>query len=92
MTGNGLPLPAECKPSRPRSASHPSAPGPRHATVAPERLAPRGSSGSRTGDLAARDELLRVICGRMERLARKMLRQFPDVRPAADTRDVLSGA
>jgi RNA polymerase sigma-70 factor (ECF subfamily) len=46
----------------------------------------------RTGDLAARDELLRVICGRMERLARKMLRQFPSVRPAADTDDVLSGA
>jgi RNA polymerase sigma-70 factor (ECF subfamily) len=46
----------------------------------------------RNGDLAARDELLRVICGRMERLARKMLRQFPNIRPSADTGDVLSGA
>jgi RNA polymerase sigma factor (sigma-70 family) len=46
----------------------------------------------RTGDLAARDELLRVICGRMERLARKMLRRFPNIRPSADTGDVLTGA
>jgi RNA polymerase sigma-70 factor (ECF subfamily) len=46
----------------------------------------------RGGDLAAREELLRGICGRMERLARKMLRQFPNIRPAADTGDVLSGA
>jgi RNA polymerase sigma-70 factor (ECF subfamily) len=46
----------------------------------------------RAGDLAARDELLRGICGRMERLARKMLKQFPNIRPAADTGDVLSGA
>ena len=46
----------------------------------------------RTGDMAARDELLRVICGRMERLARKMLRRFPNIRPSADTGDVLTGA
>jgi RNA polymerase sigma-70 factor (ECF subfamily) len=46
----------------------------------------------RGGNLAARDELLLGICGRMERLARKMLKNYPTVRHAADTGDVLSGA
>jgi RNA polymerase sigma-70 factor (ECF subfamily) len=46
----------------------------------------------RGGNLAARDELLLSICGRMEHLARKMLRNFPTVRNEADTGDVLSGA
>jgi RNA polymerase sigma factor (sigma-70 family) len=44
------------------------------------------------GDLAARDELLRQTCARMERLARKMLRSFPHVRRWADTDDVLQSA
>lgn len=46
----------------------------------------------REGDLAARDELLRVVCQRLERLARKMLRQFPNVGRWADTNDVLQNA
>ncbi len=44
------------------------------------------------GDLAARDELLSATCGRMERLARKMLRGFPNVRQWAQTDDVLQSA
>ncbi len=44
------------------------------------------------GDLAARDELLRAACGRLERLAHKMVRRFPGVRRWADTGDVLQGA
>jgi hypothetical protein len=31
------------------------------------------------GEFAARDELLRAICGRMERLASKMLRGYPTI-------------
>jgi RNA polymerase sigma-70 factor (ECF subfamily) len=46
----------------------------------------------RGGNLAARDELLLGICGRMERLARKMLKNFPNVRHEADTGDILNGA
>jgi RNA polymerase sigma-70 factor (ECF subfamily) len=46
----------------------------------------------RAGDRAAREELLRTICGRMERMARKMLKGFPNIRSSADTGDVLSGA
>jgi RNA polymerase sigma-70 factor (ECF subfamily) len=44
------------------------------------------------GDRAATDELLRATAGRLERLARRMLRGFPNVRPWADTDDVLQGA
>jgi RNA polymerase sigma factor (sigma-70 family) len=46
----------------------------------------------RAGDLAAREELLRSLCGRLERLARKMLRGFPRVHRWADTADVLQNA
>jgi RNA polymerase sigma factor (sigma-70 family) len=46
----------------------------------------------RGGDLAARDELLRNICGRMERLARKMLGRFPGVHRWVETDDVLQNA
>jgi RNA polymerase sigma factor (sigma-70 family) len=46
----------------------------------------------RAGDLAARDELLRAVCGRLERLARKMLRRFPSVQRWAQTDDVLQNA
>jgi RNA polymerase sigma factor (sigma-70 family) len=44
------------------------------------------------GDGAARDELLRAAGARLERLARSMLRRFPNVRPVQDTLDVLQGA
>ena len=46
----------------------------------------------RAGDLAARDELLRAVCGRLERLARKMLRRFPNVQRWTETSDVLQSA
>jgi RNA polymerase sigma-70 factor (ECF subfamily) len=45
-----------------------------------------------TGDPSARDELLRQVGGRLERLARKMLRRFPGVRRWAETDDVLQNA
>jgi RNA polymerase sigma-70 factor (ECF subfamily) len=45
-----------------------------------------------TGDRSAQDELLRHIGGRLERLARKMLRRFPGVHRWADTDDVLQNA
>ncbi len=44
------------------------------------------------GDLSARDELLRSVGDRLERLARKMLARFPNVRRWADTGDVLQSA
>lgn len=43
----------------------------------------------KAGDREAREELLRRITGRMEKLARKMLRGFPDVRQFEQTDDVL---
>jgi RNA polymerase sigma-70 factor (ECF subfamily) len=46
----------------------------------------------RAGDLAARDELLRSVCDRLERLARKMLQRYPSVQRRAQTDDVLQGA
>jgi len=46
----------------------------------------------RAGDLAARDELLRRVCAQLERLARKMLRKFPNVQRWAETGDVLQSA
>jgi RNA polymerase sigma-70 factor (ECF subfamily) len=46
----------------------------------------------RAGDGAARDELLRGFCERLERLARKMLRRFPGVQRWADTGDVLQNS
>ncbi|MFO0968686.1 MAG: sigma-70 family RNA polymerase sigma factor [Gemmataceae bacterium] len=48
--------------------------------------------GLRAGDPAAADELFRAAEGRLERLARKMLRGFPGVRGRADTGDVLNNA
>jgi RNA polymerase sigma factor (sigma-70 family) len=44
------------------------------------------------GDQAARDELVRGICGRLERLARRMLKDYPAVASATDTADVLQSA
>jgi RNA polymerase sigma-70 factor (ECF subfamily) len=46
----------------------------------------------RAGDLAARDELLRGVSNRLERLARKMLQRFPSVQRWAQTDDVLQNA
>jgi RNA polymerase sigma factor (sigma-70 family) len=44
------------------------------------------------GDLSARDEMLRAISGRLEYLARRMLRRFPNVRRYADTEDILQSS
>jgi RNA polymerase sigma factor (sigma-70 family) len=46
----------------------------------------------RAGDRAATDAFLRRVCGRLERLARSMLRGFPNVRRWADTDDILQTA
>jgi RNA polymerase sigma factor (sigma-70 family) len=46
----------------------------------------------RAGDRGAADDFLRCVCGRLERLARGMLRSFPNVRRWADTDDVLQSA
>jgi RNA polymerase sigma-70 factor (ECF subfamily) len=44
------------------------------------------------GDAGARDELVRGTCANLERLARKMLRRFPNVRRQAQTDDVLQNS
>jgi RNA polymerase sigma-70 factor (ECF subfamily) len=44
-----------------------------------------------SGDAAAADALFRLIGQRLEHLARRMLRGYPNVRPWADTADVLQG-
>ena len=44
------------------------------------------------GDRAAQEELLRAAAGRLERLARKMLKGFPDVRGMEQTGHVLQNA
>ncbi len=46
----------------------------------------------RAGDVAARDDLLRAVCARLEKLARKMLQRFPSVKRWAETDDVLQNA
>ena len=46
----------------------------------------------RAGDESARDELLKLACQRLTRLARKMLRRFPRVRRWEQTDDVLQNA
>ena len=46
----------------------------------------------RDGDRVAADELLGAVAARLERLARRMLRDFPSVRTGADTGDVVQGA
>jgi RNA polymerase sigma-70 factor (ECF subfamily) len=46
----------------------------------------------RAGEPAARDELLRGVAGRLEGLARTMLRRFPDVGRWFQTDDVLQNA
>jgi RNA polymerase sigma-70 factor (ECF subfamily) len=44
------------------------------------------------GERAAADELLLAVSARMEQLARRMLRGFPNVHTWADTADVLQGS
>jgi RNA polymerase sigma-70 factor (ECF subfamily) len=46
----------------------------------------------RAGDLAARDEMLSAVHDRLERLARKMLRRFPDVGRWEESSDLLHNA
>ena len=46
----------------------------------------------RDGDRQAADDLLRAVGGRLDRLARRMLRNYPVVRSGADTGDVVQGA
>jgi RNA polymerase sigma-70 factor (ECF subfamily) len=46
----------------------------------------------RAGDPTARDDLLRRLGGRLERLTRKMLRDFPGVKRWEQTDDVLQNA
>jgi RNA polymerase sigma-70 factor (ECF subfamily) len=46
----------------------------------------------RDGDRAAREEMLRAVHARLERLARKMLRRFPDVGRWEETGDLLQNA
>jgi RNA polymerase sigma factor (sigma-70 family) len=46
----------------------------------------------RAGDKAARDELLKGVSARLEKLARKMLRKYPHVRRWTETGDVLQNA
>lgn len=46
----------------------------------------------RSGDRAAADSLLRATGARLEKLARRMTRSFPNVRGQADTGDVLQNS
>jgi RNA polymerase sigma factor (sigma-70 family) len=46
----------------------------------------------RAGDLSAREELLRSVCTRLERLARKMLQRFPGVQRWVEPEDVLQNS
>ena len=46
----------------------------------------------RAGDESARDELLDIACGRLRRLAHRMLRAYPAIRRWEDTDDVLQNA
>lgn len=46
----------------------------------------------RAGDEAVRNELLQHVCGRLERLTRKMLKGFPAVKRWSETGDVLQNA
>src|SRR5580704_17424795 len=46
----------------------------------------------RSGDCGARDHLVRHACGRLERLTRKLLMNYPGVHRWAQTDDVLQNA
>jgi len=51
-----------------------------------------GLNRLREGDKSARDQLLKIACGRLTRLARKMLRRYPGVRQWEQTDDILQNA
>jgi RNA polymerase sigma-70 factor (ECF subfamily) len=44
---------------------------------------------TRAGDLRAREDLFRIVCGRLERLAGKMLRSYPRVGRWAQAEDIV---
>jgi len=46
----------------------------------------------RSGEASARDELLNLVCGRLGRLARRMLRDYPGVARWEQSEDVLQNA
>jgi len=46
----------------------------------------------RAGDRAAANDLLRMAISRLEKLARRMIKSFPNVRSIADTDDVLQNS
>lgn len=46
----------------------------------------------RAGDLKARDDLVNLACGRMQSMARRMLKRFPNVHRWDDTGDVVQNA
>ena len=46
----------------------------------------------RSGDLQARDDLVSLACGRMQSMARRMLKRFPKVRRWDETGDVVQNA
>jgi RNA polymerase sigma-70 factor (ECF subfamily) len=48
--------------------------------------------GWQAGDLSAANDLLRATGARLEKLARRMTRSFPNVRDQADTADVLQNS
>ena len=52
----------------------------------------RWTERMRKGDVAAREEMLRAVHGRLEHLARKMLRQFPAVGRWEESGDLLQNA
>lgn len=46
----------------------------------------------RAGDTKAADELLRLVMARLEKLANRMLRSFPNIRNQVETEDVLQNS
>lgn len=62
------------------------------ATNDPHRLIEACIQKLAAGDLSARDELISLACGRMQRLAHRMLKTFPTVRRWEETDDVVQNA
>ncbi len=52
-------------------------------------LLTRLSESIRNGDAASREELFRRILGRVEKIARRMLNQFPSLRKHEETMDIV---
>jgi hypothetical protein len=70
---------------RPTARRHVSTPESSANTVQLQRRRER----LRAGDASARDELLRAVGARVEQLAHRMLRRFPNVQRWAQTNDGL---